>query len=422
MVKAAGSPTHKVAPTSGTLKTPGTARGLAITPHGAAGSLRPTFALAGKNKGGIRVKSFPVPVMRPARQRRSLLLLCMLALGLFSGCTTTSVLLSAAGVATDSSVPWAIVKHVHGKLTEGDPTPCVLLNSVQRALNERCGEFVPGSLKAEDIQRPGMATCPLTVAARDPQFWPVLPELLAKGAQPERCTRSPLVALAQNAPCPAFDSASPAALRSLAWLAEADARAIDHDVVRLFSCPSARLAGLDQVLDKWQAQGDLPTGTLAFSPLGALHPVHLDSPLARALEAQGHTAQAALGAYAGALPSGFELALRGSHWRALDWWLARAPQLANRVPPAQGNQLPWLPLARVLAPNFLERPDTQAELVEYLMARGASPWHKLPADPGRSVVQLAVDLRSPMLPLLDPPPPPRTTVVAESADPAAFAR
>ena len=363
-----------------------------------------------------------VSVTRPARLRRSLLLIGTLLLGLCSGCTTTSLLLSATGVATDSSVPWAIVKHVHAKLTEGDPTPCVFLNSVQRALSERCGEFVPGSLKAEDVQRPGLSTCPLTVAVRDPQFWPVLPELLAKGAQPESCSLSPLVVLARANPCPEFERASPQALRSLAWLAEADARAIDHDVLRLLSCPRARAAGLDQVLDKWQAQGDLPVGTLGFSPLGALHPEHLDTPLARALEAQGHTAQAALGAYAGALPSGFELALRSSHWRALDWWLARVPQLANRVPPAQGNQLPWLPLARVLAPNFLEQPETQADMVEYLMLRGASPWQRLPADPGRSVVQLAVDLRSPLLPLLDPPPAPRTTVVAESGATAAQAR
>ena len=364
------------------------------------------------------MKASDVSVMLPARLRRGLLLPGVLLLGLFSGCTTTSLLLSAAGVATDSSIPWAIVKHVHGKITEGDPAPCVFLNSVQRALSERCGEFVPGSLKVEDIERSGMATCPLTVAARDPQFWPVLPELLAKGALPERCSHSPLVVLAQARPCPEFETASPDALRALAWLAEADARAIDHDVLRLLSCPHARLAGLDRVLDKWQAQGDLPTGTLAFSPLAALHPEHLDTPLARALEAQGHTAQAALGAYVGVLPSGFELALRSSHWRALDWWLARAPQLAKRVPPAQGNQLPWLPLARVLAPNFLEQPDTQAEMVEYLMAHGASPWQRLPAEPGRSVVQLAMEIRSPMLPLLDPPPPPRTTVVAEGTDAA----
>ena len=338
----------------------------------------------------------------------------VLVMPLVSGCSTAGLLLSAAGVASDTSIPWAIVKHVHGKLTEGGPVACGDLNSVQRALSERCGEFVPGSLKTADIQRSGMESCPLAVAARDPRFWPVLSELLAKGAQPESCARSPLVELAQTRPCPNFASASPSSLGSLVWLAEADSRAIDHDVLRFLSCPQARAAGLDRVLDKWLAQGDLPARTLGFSPLGALHPDHLDSPLARALEAQGHTAQAALGAYVGGLPSGFEQALRTSHWRALDWWLTRLPRLANRVPPTQGNQLPWLPLARVLAPSFLEHPESQAEMVEFLMARGASPWQKLPSDPGRSVLNLATEIHSPMLPLLDPPPS-RATVIADSA-------
>ncbi len=353
-------------------------------------------------------------VMHPAPLRRSLMWVGALALGLLSGCTPTGLLLSAVGVATDSSVTWAIVKHVHGKLTEGDPTPCAFLNTVQKALSERCGEFAPGSLKAEDILRSGMATCPLAVAARDPQFWPVLPELVAKGAQPDSCSRSPLALLAQANACPEFERASPEALRSLAWLAEVDARAISHDVVRLLSCPHARRAGLDRVLNEWQARGALPTATLDFSPLGALHPDHLDTPLARNLEAQGHTAQAALGVYVGTLPSGFELALRGSHWRALDWWLARAPQLADRVPPARVNQLPWLPLARVLTPNFLEWPQTQADMVAYLMAHGANPWQRLPSDPGRSVVQMAIDLRSPLLPLLNPPPIPAHSPAAAS--------
>ena len=101
-----------------------------------------------------------VSVVLVRRLQRALLLPGLLALGLVSGCTTPSLLLGAAGVASDSSVPWAIVKHLHGKITEGDPAPCIFLNTVQRALSERCGEFVPGSLKAEDIQRPGMATCP----------------------------------------------------------------------------------------------------------------------------------------------------------------------------------------------------------------------------------------------------------------------
>ena len=239
---------------------------------------------------------------------------------------------------------------------------------------------------------------------RSPQFWPALPEFLDKGAQPEACARSPLVDLAQAMPCPDFAAASPAALRSLRWLAQSDARAIHHDVVRMLSCPNARDAGLDDVLAGWLAQGALEPGALAFAPLGALDPSALDTPFARALEAHGHSARDALGAYSGVQPPGFELALRQSHWVALDWWLARVPELANRVPAAQGNQLPWVPLARVLTPNFLAHPESQKATIEFLMARGASPWRKLPFDAGSSVVQYARALHSPMLEVLDPPP------------------
>jgi hypothetical protein len=342
------------------------------------------------------------------------LALVLLALPLVTGCSAVSLAMGAAGVATDTSIPWAVVKHVHGKLTEGDPLPCISLNSVQRALSERCGAFVPGSLKVEDVLRSRLTTCPLALALRDPQYWPVLPELLAKGAQPEACARSPLVDLAQVNPCPEFQTASEASLRAITWLAQADSRAIHHDVVRMLSCPSARVAGLEHVLLRWQAQGELAPAALAFSPLGALHPDYLVSPFAHALEVQGHTAQEALGAYTGALPPGFEQALRSSHWQALDWWLTRLPELANRVPPVQGNQLPWLPLARVLVPSFLEHPDSQAEMVEFLMARGASPWRKLPFDPSRSVLAHAQEIGSPMAALMNPPPR-KPTVVADSA-------
>ena len=74
-----------------------------------------------------------------------------LALLGLSGCTTTSLLLSATGVASDTSVAWAIIKHVHGQLTEGDPAPCGALDSVERALSPRCGEFIVGSLRPADI-------------------------------------------------------------------------------------------------------------------------------------------------------------------------------------------------------------------------------------------------------------------------------
>jgi len=305
-----------------------------------------------------------------------------------SGCTTTLVL-----------------AHLHEKLTEGDPTPCMRLNSVERALTARCGKFEAGSLVTRDVLASGLPVCPLTLAARDPQFWPVLPELLARGAMPERCAESALRAMAQSLPCPPFESASRAELEALRWLAEADARALNHDVVRALSCPGARAAGLHTVLDGWFAQGLLDAGQIGFSPLGALHPSHLGSTLARHLEARGHHAREALGAHDGRLPSGFELALRAADLVALDWWLTRAPDLVNRAPPTQGGQLPWLPLAKVLSPHFLADAAQQRPVVEYLLKRGADPWQRLPHEPQRTVVSLARELNSPVLSLLEPPVP-----------------
>jgi hypothetical protein len=336
-------------------------------------------------------------------------------LALTSGCTPAGLLVSAAGVATDTSVTWEIVKHLHAKLTEGDDVPCLRLDTVQRALNVRCGPFVAGSVLAADIRNSPLQGCVLGVAVRDPRFWPAVPELIGKGAQPEACDQSPLLELAQTPGCPDFRTASPEVLQAIKWLGEADSRAVHHDVVRMLSCPSAVAAGLDSVLGTWLARGDLDVGMVAFGPLGALHPDYLGSPFARALEAQGHTAREGLGGYDGVQPRGFELALQTSQWAALEWWLARVPELANRVPPAQGNQLPWVPLARVLAPNFLTYPASQPDTVRFLMARGANPWQKLPYDAGSSIVEYARTLHSPMLALLDPPVVPNApTVVAAS--------
>ncbi len=319
-------------------------------------------------------------------QRATALAALLIGALLASGCTTTLVLLYA-----------------HEKLTEGDPAPCVKLNSVERALRERCGPFVHGSLLKKDVSASGLPQCPLALAARDPHFWPVLPELLAKGALPETCVQAPLVALAQSQPCPNFGAATASELQALRWLAVADARSIHHDAVRMLSCPNARAVALDTVIDTWLAQGLLPAQGLVFSPLGALHPSHLHSPLAQELEAQGHRARAAFGAYTGQLAAGFEEALRVGDWKALDWWLARVPEVVNRVPATQGNQLAWIPLARVLTPSFMPDAVQQRATVDYLLARGANPWQPLPHAPGQSVVSLARELKSPLVSLLDPP-------------------
>lgn len=331
------------------------------------------------------------------RIARSAVALALLAL---SGCTTTTVVLGAAGVASDTNVTWSVVKHVHATLTDGDAPPCATLGSVERALNPRCGAFERGSLRAKDLSPHALGECALTMAARDTRLWPVLPELIGIGAQPESCAQPPLVALAQANDCPSMAAVSVEVRGALAWLAQADARAIHHDVVRWLSCPNSREAGLDAALDAWLAAGALVPEGLSFSPLGALHPSHLGSPFSQRLEASGHSAAQALGGYAGQRAPGFEEALRGSDWAALDWWLVRQPQLANRVPPQQGNQLPWLPLARVLVPNFLTHPDSRADMVAFLMVRGADPQRRLPSNANQTVAGMALAMKSPLAPLL----------------------
>jgi hypothetical protein len=341
------------------------------------------------------------------------LALAMMA-GLGSGCSAPASLLLMAveqGASSEKDptcitpgcAAAAVIQHAYDKYTEGDPTPCPRLNSVARALNPRCGPYTSGSLLTQDVTASGLPLCPLSLAARDPRFWPVLPELLAKGAAPEACEQPPLAALALAHPCPDFSAASPEALKALRWLAEADTRAVQHDVVRLLSCPAAQTAGLANVLDAWLAQDLLPRQGLSFSPLGALHPSALGSPLSRTLEARGHAAKSALSAYVGALPSGFDLALRRADRVALNWWFDRLPGLVNRVPAQRPHQLPWLPLARVITPGYLLEADSQGPLVAYLIGRGADPWQRLPHEPAQSVVAYARVLNSAALPVLDTP-------------------
>lgn len=321
------------------------------------------------------------------------------------GCSTTSLMLGAMGVATDTSIPWAVTKHLYAKITEGDPVLCMNLNSVQRALTARCGPFDPGSLQIEEVANPELQECPLTVAARDPQFWPVLPELIQKGALLATCYRPPLVALAQGGTCPDFNAANPEERQALAWLATSDPRSIQHDVIRLLSCPQARQAQFDRVIDRWRDEGKLAHDRIGFGVLGALHPDHLDSQFSRQLEASGHTAQASMGGYERKLPSGFEEALRTSHWQALDWWFDRMPELVNKVPASSGGQLAWVPLARVLVPTFLANADEDGrrEMVRFLMSRGATPWQRLPFNPGMTVLAYATSMQSPLIDLLATP-------------------
>ena len=348
-----------------------------------------------------------------------------LGAGLLAGCTAPGLILSGMGVATDTSVTWDIVKHVHAQLTADDPTPCALLNSVQRALNARC-TFQPGSIKTADIAKSGLQGCPLGVATSDARVWRALPELIEKGAKVESCARAPLQDLAEADGCPDFQSASPEVLKAIVYIAENDPRSVRHDVFRMFSCSRARAAGLDQVLVGWLDSGKLQPGTLSFSPLEALDPQVLVSRFGRELQTAGHASSAALDNYDGALPSGFEEALRTANWAALEWWLFELPQLANIAPPSRGGQMSWVPLQRVLLPGFLADPAAQPEMVSFLLAHGADPRQKLPFDTARTVIGFAKAIKSPVLTLLDAPAPTLPsaipTTLASTSDAAGGAR
>ena len=87
--------------------------------------------------------------MRAASFLRSVLAALALA-PLLAACTPVGLLVAATSVATDTSVSWDVVKHIHGQLTADDATPCIRLNGVQRALNARC-EYVAGSIQRADI-------------------------------------------------------------------------------------------------------------------------------------------------------------------------------------------------------------------------------------------------------------------------------
>jgi len=187
---------------------------------------------------------------------------------------------------------------------------------------------------------------------------------------------------------------------------------VRHDVFRMFSCSRGRAAGLDQVLVRWLDRGVLQPGTLSFSPLEALDPEVLVSRFGRELQLAGHSASTALDHYDGALPSGFEEALRTSNWAALEWWFYELPQLANLAPPSRSAQMSWVPLQRVLLPGYLADPAAQPEMVSFLLAHGADPRSKLPFDPSRNVIAFAKSIKSPSLALLDSPAAPAMSATA----------
>jgi hypothetical protein len=228
------------------------------------------------------------------------------------------------GIATDTSVSWSIAKHIHDKWVEGGPVPCYYLNSVERALAPHCMPYQAGLMKSADLAATHrLPMCPLAMAARDSRLWPALPELIEKGAMPEACAQAPLVELAQMNACPDFSATTPQVRESLQWLAQADARAIHHDVMRMLTCPNSRAVGFDQVVVRWVAQGQMPPGAGVQPVVGAASRSadHAARGSARSWRPQVRTA---LDPYEGKLRSGFEEAFRSTtSRRSIGGWRAR---------------------------------------------------------------------------------------------------
>ena len=276
---------------------------------------------------------------------------------------------------------------------------CSDMHSVERALSERCGEYVVGRLAAADVNRAAPEECPLTLATAEPRRWRMLPELVDKGARAERCTTAPLTALMQQ-PATRLDAALRTAtkpqIEALAWVVDHDERAIQPAVVQWLSSPAARDAGLDKVLLAWADKGLLDPRKSGFEPLAWLHPSALSTPLPTAFVVRGQRAEAAIRSNPGAL----EAALRAGDLAALDWWFARVPGLANLVPDNRELRVNWRPLAYVATPGVIPDAKLRQTLTRHLLSRGADPGATLPQQPGVTVLSQAQRVSPDLVPVM----------------------
>ncbi len=309
----------------------------------------------------IPMPAFATPVLTTRMLRWLALAAALPGLGALSGCFTTALI-----VASQIDVPPA----------------CSSLSTVEQALTPRCGGYKAGMLVTKDVNTPIQSDCPLTKFASDSRTWQGLPELLAKGAKPEHCNQAPLVAMAQHNACPDFAAMSPQTLGAVRWLALGDGQSVSAPVLGMLSCPSARQAGLSDVITTWVAQQTLAPGNLRFSPLSALHPSSLREPWVALLIGLGHKPHLA----ADQDTRGFELALQSGDVPALQWWVQHAPKLIQRAPAKGVGYIPWLPLARVMTPGFAVDDAARSRSVDFLLARGANPHASLPHDRTQTVL------------------------------------
>ncbi len=301
-----------------------------------------------------------------AVSRSSWLRLCLAAFSgavllCLSGCITTAVIL----------------------LSKVDlPPACNTLTTPEQALKSYCGGYRPGNLVTNDVNTAFAGACPLTNFARNKATWDGLPELIALGAMPERCSQAPLHAMAVLEACPDFSRMKPATLKAVRWLAEGGTHTPSAPVVHMLSCPSAQQAGLTKVVEQWVAQDVLSPDNVPFSVLSALHPSSLRAPWVATLIASGHRPDRAIDQDA----SAFERALAQGDVDTLRWWTAQVPYLVHRVPAKTSAHAPWLPLARVMSPQFAADDGARAASAMFLLSAGADPQARIPGERSQTVV------------------------------------
>ncbi len=290
-----------------------------------------------------------------------------------SGCMTTAALVVAQYVETL-------------------PTFCNNLSSVERALTSRCGAYKSGTLLAKDVNARVLDACPLTNFARDPARWHGLPELLTKGAVPERCSEAPLLAMAKTTACPAFTQMPASTLEAVEWLAVADAASVSGPVLSMLTCPEAQKAGLSTLVAQWVQQGYLNPEKTSFSVLSSIHPSSLGEPWVDDLITAGHRPAQAIATDI----SGFESALAQGDVAAISWWTQKVPSLVHRAPAKGAGYVPWLPLARTMSPGFAADDSSRLRTAKLLIERGARLDASLPHARHISVSEYARSMQPQM--------------------------
>jgi hypothetical protein len=276
------------------------------------------------------------------------------------------------------------------------PPACNSLTSAEQATLPRCGGYRRGYLETKDVNTAFAGACPLTNFARHKETWAGLPELIEMGAQPGRYGIAPLPAMAEAQACPDFTKMEPATRKAVRWLATADGRSLTGPVVHMLSCPSARQAGLTDIVERWVVQDRLSPAKANFSVLSAVHPASLGEPWVTTLIASGHTPQRAVEMD----PSAFEHALADGDVNTLRWWTRHVPSLIHRVPAMSSGHAPWVPLARVMAPQFARDDAARFVSAQFLLASGADPQARLPGEGTMTVMDYTTRMQPKLVDLL----------------------